>query len=167
MSYPTVADVMTRAVVTVSPSTSFKQVARLLTDHHVSAVPVVDEDRRPVGIVSEADLLLKEELAGTPRQPAGDQAVDRWAHGPARYKAAAVRAGMTVGEAARVLHARRLRHAPVVDDSGRLVGMAARSDLLRPCGHRDHDDLVRAAQTQAPGLTRGAGRRPGSCDSPG
>lgn len=53
----TVADVMTREVVTATGSTPFKELVRLLHEHHVSALPVVDEDRRPVGVVSRSDLL--------------------------------------------------------------------------------------------------------------
>lgn len=56
-----VRDVMTPAVVTVPDSAAFKEIVRLMDEHGVSALPVVDRDGRLVGIVSEADLLLKEE----------------------------------------------------------------------------------------------------------
>ena len=57
-----VKDLMTTQVVTAGPATSFKELVARLATHRVSAVPVVDEDRRVLGIVSEADLLLKEEF---------------------------------------------------------------------------------------------------------
>jgi CBS domain-containing protein len=59
-----VKDLMTTQVVTVGPATPFKEIVALLAEHRVSAVPVVDDDRRVLGIVSEADLLLKEEFPG-------------------------------------------------------------------------------------------------------
>jgi CBS domain-containing protein len=58
-----VRDVMTTQVVTVGPATPFKKIAARLAEHRVNAVPVVDDDGRVLGVVSEADLLLKEEFA--------------------------------------------------------------------------------------------------------
>ena len=53
----TAADVMTRDVVTVFPYTSLRYVAKLLAERKISGVPVVDDDRHVVGIVSDNDLL--------------------------------------------------------------------------------------------------------------
>src|SRR6266542_3857413 len=55
-----VDQVMTRDVVTVSPQTSLKDVAALLTERRISGVPVCDEANRVLGVVSEHDILLKE-----------------------------------------------------------------------------------------------------------
>ena len=55
-------DVMTQDVVTVDEHASLKEVARLLTEHRVSALPVLDGEGRVVGVVSEADLMPKEEF---------------------------------------------------------------------------------------------------------
>jgi CBS-domain-containing membrane protein len=57
-----VCDVMTTEVVSASPETPYKELVRLLVDHKISALPVVDDRHHAVGVVSEADLLLKEEL---------------------------------------------------------------------------------------------------------
>lgn len=59
MQHRTVAKVMTHSVVTAHPRSSFKQIAQLLRDNDVTAVPVVDGEGLPVGVVSEADLLRK------------------------------------------------------------------------------------------------------------
>ena len=56
-----VSDVMAREVVTVDPETALKDVAGLLVDQRISGVPVLDADRAVVGVVSEADLLIKEQ----------------------------------------------------------------------------------------------------------
>ena len=61
MTSSLVRDVMTTEVVTAEPSTPFKEIAGLLAQHRISAVPVVDAGRRVLGIVTEADLLLKQE----------------------------------------------------------------------------------------------------------
>ena len=63
-----VRDVMTRDVVTVGEQASFKEIAATMAEHRVSALPVLDTEGRVAGIVSEADLLLKEEF---PEGPAG------------------------------------------------------------------------------------------------
>ncbi|AJF63174.1 CBS domain-containing protein [Streptomyces vietnamensis] len=55
MQHRTVFEVMTHDVVTAAPATSFKEIARLFADHDISAVPVVDEDRRLLGVVEGGD----------------------------------------------------------------------------------------------------------------
>jgi CBS-domain-containing membrane protein len=64
-----VREVMTQDVVTVDEHASFKEVATLLTERRVSALPVLDGEGRVVGIVSEADLILKEESPRGHRRP--------------------------------------------------------------------------------------------------
>jgi CBS domain-containing protein len=61
MASSLVYDVMTTEVVTAEPSTPFKEIAARLAQHRISAVPVVDADRRVLGIITEADLLLKQD----------------------------------------------------------------------------------------------------------
>src|SRR5579875_3439279 len=56
----TVKDVMTRDVVSVRAATSFKEMAMMLRERRVSAFPVLGEDGKVIGVVSEADLLAKE-----------------------------------------------------------------------------------------------------------
>ena len=55
-----IKDVMTSEVLTVRPGTSLKDVARLLVEQRISGLPVVDTDGRVVGVISEADILMKE-----------------------------------------------------------------------------------------------------------
>jgi CBS domain-containing protein len=137
-----VQDLMTTQVVTVGPETPFKQIVALLAEHRVSAVPVVDGDRRVLGIVSEADLLLKEEFP----EPDLDIALF-WTRRRRREreKAAATTArdlmssvavvstspDATVAEAARGMHAAGVKRLPVIDEDGRLVGIVSRGDLLK------------------------------------
>ncbi|HKF74837.1 MAG TPA: CBS domain-containing protein [Candidatus Dormibacteraeota bacterium] len=131
----TVDRVMTRRVVAVQPTTGYKEIARLMAQHHVSAVPVVDvvgSEGKLVGIVSEADLLAKEEAAGTSGRVSRDpRAEGRTAADLMTRPAITIRSDGTVARAARSMLWDRVRLLPVVDPEGRLVGIVSRSDLLK------------------------------------
>lgn len=135
----TVEQVMTHRVATVRPRTPFKQVVQLLRARQVSAAPVVDEQGQLLGMVSEADLALKQEHP--PAQP--PRLLPHPGLRREQRKAAATTAAdlmttpaITIGPhaplsvAARLLHGRGVRHLPVVDADGRLVSIVTRRDLL-------------------------------------
>jgi CBS domain-containing protein len=141
MTSSLVRDVMTTEVVTVEPSTPFKEIAARLAQHRISAVPVVDAGRRVLGIITEADLLLKQEH---PDPKADISLIWTRRRRRERAKAAAAVAGKlmtapaatvaptaTVTEAARRMHAAGVKRLPVVDEAGRLVGIVSRADLLK------------------------------------
>ena len=132
-----VASVMTADVVTVSPGALYKEVIERLRERRVSAVPVVDSERRVIGVVSEADLLLKEERRGHEPggalvHPHGDAAKAEARNAAALMSAPAVtvRPEATLTEAARLMHSQHVKRLPVVDGEGRLVGIVSRADLL-------------------------------------
>jgi CBS-domain-containing membrane protein len=144
----TVGDLMTHAVHRVHPDTPFKEIAKLLADHDITAAPVVDADDRPLGVVSEADLLRRE--AAQPDSSGLLALLDDeppWP-GPARSATTAAelmtapavvaRPEWTVVQAARVMDAHRIKRLPVVDDTGVLVGIVSRADLLQVFLRRDH-----------------------------
>ena len=140
-AHPIVRDVMTRDVVTVGPDTSFKRIAELLIGRGISAVPVVNADGYPIGVVSEADLLYKQEYPGGPATAPLWEKLRHQVHlakmgaGHARelmtQAPVSVRPGTSVAAAARALLHHRLKRLLVVDDDGRLIGIASRRDLLR------------------------------------
>ena len=127
-----VQDVMTSEVVVAHPTTPVKQVAGLLADHGLSALPVVDGRGRVLGIVSEADLLgNNQRLAdGQGAATAGEVMAS---------PAVAVTPRATVTEAARRMQASGVKRLPVVAGSGRLVGIVSRADLLRPLTRSDEE----------------------------
>ncbi|MFC4054900.1 CBS domain-containing protein [Actinomadura syzygii] len=151
----TVADVMTRGVVTVTGDAPFAEIADAMTEHRISAVPVVDDDDRLTGMVTEADLLHKQERKGEtgprPHRPrrhartdAKASAVD--ARGLMSAPVVTVAPHTTIAEAARLLNAHGFKALPVVDDDGRLAGIVARRDLLRVFHRPDaeiRDEVVR------------------------
>jgi CBS domain-containing protein len=127
-----VQDVMTIEVVVAQPTTPVMQVARLLADHRLSALPVVDGRGRVLGVVSEADLL------GDGRPLAGGQPAAT-ARAVMTSPAVTVDAQATVTEAARRMQAAGMKRLPVVAGSGRLVGIVSLGDLLRPLTRPDEE----------------------------
>jgi CBS domain-containing protein len=136
-----VESVMTAEVVTVEPLTPFRELVELLERHRVSALPVVDAAGTLLGIVSEADLLVKE---GYPH--GGDDAgvIDGFRHRRRYGKSAGIQAadvmtrrvvtvplGTEIATAARLMVRLGTRRLPVVDDQSRLAGIVTRGDLLK------------------------------------
>jgi CBS domain-containing protein len=133
----TVATVMTRDVVSVPPSATYKDVVERLHERRVSAVPVVDAARHVLGIASEADLLLKEERpphrpGGTLLDPHGDAARATARNAAALMTSPAITVGgmVTLREAARLMHRHHVKRLPVVGSEGELIGIVSRADLL-------------------------------------
>jgi CBS-domain-containing membrane protein len=142
MRSSTVYDVMTRDVVSIRDFTPYKDVVRILLEHDISAVPVVDEQYHVRGIVSEADLIEKEaQTEGYPEPWELLTRRGRGAHSKARAESAAelmtapavtVRAGTGIAQAARLMRKNAVKRLPVIDANGVLVGIVSRSDLLKP-----------------------------------
>lgn len=151
-----VADVMTSPVFTVRRDTPLKDVARLLVDHGVSGVPVVDDDGTVAGVVSEADFLVKEQGAGEIRHRRlarllGDTAEARHqtdvvaAHTAGEAMTApavTIQGSRAIREAATVMTGQHVNRLPVTDADGRLVGIVTRADLVRAYVRTD-EELVR------------------------
>jgi CBS domain-containing protein len=136
--HSTVKDVMSTHVIAVRRSAPYKELAAMLHAQRVSAFPVVDEDNKVIGVVSEADLLTKEAL-----EAGASGGLGRLVHPRERSKADAVTAAelmtrppVTIGPdepvavAARLMRSRRVKRLPVVSDDGRLIGIVSRSDVL-------------------------------------
>ena len=168
MDEMTVASVMTTNVVTVVPETPFRELVAALAACEVSAVPVIDRDGRPIGVVSEADLLAKQEFhGGQDELPHGDRAGrERWYRAMGRIASEvmttpvrAVYGDEPVTSAARLLAKAGLRRLFVIDRDGRLTGVVSRRDLLRVY-LRDDEEL----RAQVAELLRTAGVAPGAVD---
>ncbi|MFD9722867.1 CBS domain-containing protein [Streptomyces sp. NPDC059072] len=135
----TVADVMTADVVAVTPSTGFKDIAAALERWKVTALPVIEGEGRVVGVVSEADLLPKEEFhehrPGLVEQmrrlgdtaKAGSTLAEQLMTTPA----VTIRPDATLPQAARLMAGRHVKRLPVVDAEGTLTGIVSRADLLK------------------------------------
>jgi CBS domain-containing protein len=146
-----VKDVMTTDVVSVRETAEYKDIVSVLRELHVSAFPVLDKADHLVGVVSEADLLLKE----IGQEALGGYLISSGRRGE-RAKAGGVTAAelmttpaVTIGpddsvvDAARLMHDRHVKRLPVVDQTGRVVGIVSRVDLLSVFDRPDSE--IRAA----------------------
>ncbi|MCX4585722.1 CBS domain-containing protein [Streptomyces sp. NBC_01481] len=133
----TVSDVMTHTAVAVGRRATYKEIVELMEQWKVSALPVLEGEGRVIGVVSEADLLRKEEYRlDDPAQadrPLSDVAKARAVSAEELMSSPAVtvHASATVSEAARIMARRRVKRLPVVDGVGLLEGVVSRSDLLK------------------------------------
>jgi CBS domain-containing protein len=148
----TVKDVMTTRVVSVKRDASFRSMAAALREYRVSAFPVLDDDGKVIGVVSEADMLAKEALDSEPQGMPGMIAglLRRKEHEKARGTTASelmtrppiiVTPDDTLERAARLMYSRKVKRLPVVDEHGHLVGIVARSDLLAVFDRSDEEIL--------------------------
>jgi CBS domain-containing protein len=126
-----VRDVMTTAVVTVVPGTTYKQIATLLTESEISGVPVLAEDGHVAGIVSDVDLIATRDGGpGRLFQRPGRRQLRLTAGELMSAPAVTIQADATISAAARLMGARCVRRLPVVDGKGRLAGIVSLRDLL-------------------------------------
>jgi CBS domain-containing protein len=159
-------DVMVRDVVTVHPDTDVADAVKLLSEHDVSALPVVDEPGNLIGILSEADLIRRVEIGTERRRPWWQEAVtgaSTLAEEFAKSHGKKVREIMTSGtvsvsedtplsEIATLFERKRIKRGPVVKD-GKLVGIVSRSNLIQALasvvGRMDqHDETDRQIRVE-------------------
>jgi CBS domain-containing protein len=136
-----VSDVMTSRVHVASPLAPFKQLVRLIEENRVSAIPIVDQQGVPVGIVSESDLLLKERrfdlershdlLHVQKRRQDRVKARGTVASEVMTSPAITVPSETSLSDAARIMQEKNVRRLVVVDERGRIAGIVSRSDLLQ------------------------------------
>jgi CBS domain-containing protein len=139
-----VADVMTCDPVSVPVDASYRHVADTLLRWGVPMVPVVDRANVVIGVITEGDVVGRLEF--NDRRPnhqltfrrlskrAGDGASDLMTS-----PAVTIDSGITIAQAARVMDETKLKRLPVVDFAGRLVGVVARRDLVRPLTRSDDE----------------------------
>ncbi|NJL88646.1 MAG: CBS domain-containing protein [Coleofasciculaceae cyanobacterium SM2_1_6] len=144
----TVAEIMTRDPIAVTPSTPLKEAIQLLAERRISGLPVVDEQGKLVGIISETDLMWQETGA---EKPPYVMVLDSiiYLQNPLKYDQEIHKAlGQTVGEvmtshvisihpdksirdATQILQQKKIHRLPVLDEAGKLVGILTRGDIIR------------------------------------
>ncbi|BCL36877.1 CBS domain-containing protein [Nostoc sp. MS1] len=143
-----VADVMSHNPVVVKPETPLQEAIKVLAERRISGLPVVDDDGKLLGIISETDLMWQE-TGVTP--PAYFMFLDSviYLQNPTAYDRDLHKAlGQTVGEvmsknpvtitpdesvkqAAQLMHDRKIHRLPVLDDAGQVIGILTRGDIIR------------------------------------
>ncbi|MET9010175.1 CBS domain-containing protein [Streptomyces olivaceoviridis] len=142
-----VSDVMTRRVVALRTGAAFKDIVRAMREWRVSALPVLDDAGRVVGVVSEADLLRKQEYGGggldwygRARDLTGFRKADAATAGELMTApAVTVPPDAGLAQAARIMARGEVKRLPVVDHAGMLKGIVSRSDLLKVFLRDDQD----------------------------
>lgn len=144
----TVGDVMSRDPVVVKPETQLREAIQLIAERRISGLPVVNEDGKLLGVISESDLMWQE-TGVTP--PAYIMLLDSviFLENPGRYERDLHKAlGQTVGEvmtkeaisvkpdralreAAQLMHERKINRLPVVDGEDKVIGILTRGDIVR------------------------------------
>ncbi|KAI8103393.1 hypothetical protein M9435_004732 [Picochlorum sp. BPE23] len=146
----TVDEIMTTGrIVTCSPDTSLDDALELIVEHHVTGLPVVDEENRVVGIISDFDLLALEGVSEEEKTGGLFPTADKdWNSFFEVQKLVEKNAGTTVSDvmttdpvcvraltsipsAAHLLLHKRIRRLPVTDDEGRLIGIITRSNIIK------------------------------------
>lgn len=145
MKHNKVGSVMTTEVVRAEYGTPFKEVARLLGEHRISGLPVVDEDEKVIGVISETDLMIRQAETPDPYEPkkhhrlavlsrdARTRAVKTRARTAGQLMTeppVTVHADNSIVEAARTMAQHHVERLPVLDEENRLVGIVTRRDLL-------------------------------------
>lgn len=145
---PTVADVMSRDLIVVRPETPLREAIQILAEKRISGLPVVDDENRAIGVISQTDLMWQE-TGVTP--PAYIMILDSviYLESPAKYERELHKAlGQTVGEvmtsdpitvqpnkplreAAQLMHERNIHRLLVIDEAETLVGIVTRGDVIR------------------------------------
>ena len=148
-----VRDIMTASVVTVRADTSYRDMVALVRRQRISGLPVVDEDGKVLGVVSETDLLAPQAAGPGPgvhptwlprrKQVTADTAT---AGDLMTHPAVTTYPGELVANAARLMHSLKLQRLPVVDRRGHLVGIVSRSDVLSVFSRTDEE--IRREVTQ-------------------
>lgn len=153
-----VSDVMTRGVISVPPAMPLRDVARLLNEHRISGLPVVDDNGDLVGVISEADLLVKQLSRPVSRRLPMEWIIGE-RHDPAELRrraattaaeamsspAITVDADRPLREAAALMIDRAVNRLPVVAD-GKVIGIVTRADLVR--AYLRLDDEIQHAVTE-------------------
>ncbi|NEP07553.1 MULTISPECIES: CBS domain-containing protein [Okeania] len=144
----TVADVMSNNPISVKPEMPLKEAIKILAEQRISGLPVVNEQEKLVGIVSETDLMWQESgVTPPPYIMLLDSVI--FLENPARYEKQIHKAlGETVGEvmtkdpltttpekslsaAARLMHEQNIHRLPVLDENDKVIGILTRGDIIR------------------------------------
>ncbi len=130
---PTVDSAMTTSVVTIAPDETVTAAARMMSDHRVSGLPVVDPDGRVIGIITETDLLHRARVPDP--GPWGDENVER------RLQSAIVREVMShdvvgicpdapLSQAAQLMEKERVKRLVVFGPGFEMKGIISRTDVI-------------------------------------
>ena len=141
-----VGEVASKPVVACQPTATMAQAGRLMREHDIGCVVVVDEEQHPVGIVTDRDLVV--------RGVANERPPDATVAEVMSHEPVTISSDRDTTEAATHMATRQCRRLPVVDDRGHVVGVIAMDDLLMRADHT-LDEISRLVSSEV------RSRRPG------
>lgn len=144
----TASDVMTKKVITLDPGTTVREIFSLFFEHHIMGAPVVDKDKKVLGIVTERDLALREEelpvppsinLLGSVLYLGSTEHFDRLLKKKMGLLAADVmttpalvlKQDTSLHRMLEFMDAKKVNRVPIVDEMDKLVGIVTRTDIIR------------------------------------
>ena len=148
----TVAQIMTTEIVTVSPETSLEAAIKILAEKEISGLPVVNKQSELVGVISETDLTWQATGIDTPpyimfldsviylQNPAKHneevhKALGQTVQDAMSDRPTTVKGNQLVREAAKIMHDKKVRRLPVVDDDSKLIGIITQGDVIKMMAH--------------------------------
>jgi CBS domain-containing protein len=130
-------DVMSSDVACCSKSTSLQEVAKMMVDCDCGEIPVVDEVGRPVGVVTDRDIVCRAVARGR-------NTLELTARDCMSSPVTTVGSGASIDEVCGLLEQNRIRRVPVVDRDGRCVGIVSQADIARSASKRAAADVLRS-----------------------
>jgi len=144
----TVAQIMTTEIVTVSPETSLETAIKILAEKEISGLPVVNKQGKLVGVISETDLTWQATGIDTPpfimfldsviylQNPAKHneevhKALGQTVQDAMSDRPATVKGSQLVREAAKIMHDKKVRRLPVVNEESHLIGIITQGDVIK------------------------------------
>ena len=130
-----VQDVMTKNPRSVSPATSVREAAQIMKTQDVGFVPVVDENRRLVGVITDRDIAIRLVADGRDVNTAVREVMSSG-------NIATLTADQDVDKAMQTMASEKVRRVPVVDERGSVVGVVAQADIVRKANDRKAEETV-------------------------
>jgi len=153
-------DIMTNTVITVGPDRPLKEIAQLLIKHRISAVPVINEDKKLMGIVSEGDLVHR--IRGDHELPRswwlsliGDlndipkefiRTHGKTAKDVMTQEVITATPFTSIAELSEMLETNKIKRVPIVE-SGKLIGIVSRANIIQGLVAQDDDSLPKVAKS--------------------
>jgi CBS domain-containing protein len=142
-----IKDVMTSDPACCTPDTKLPEIAKMMESNDCGEIPVVasSSDKRPVGVVTDRDIVIRVIARGM--NPADKTAADCMTKDPVT-----VRVDTRLGEVCDLMESNQIRRVPVVDASGKLIGIVSQADVALSAGSRKAGDVVK--EVSQPGGSR-------------
>jgi CBS domain-containing protein len=119
-----ISDIMSSDVACCRMDAPLREVARLMTEHNCGEIPVCDDARRPIGVVTDRDIVCRVVAEGeNPYEMTAGECMST--------PVITATCDMSIDESARLMEQYQIRRLPVVDDTGACCGIVAQADLAR------------------------------------